>query len=100
MRWSAAAAVLLIVVVASLALNVYQYSSPRSVTTTTATMTVYPSSVCTTKISQSNATGMVQLYHVTPGIAAVLCVTYVFQAAGNYSFGEDFGPSLGTNFAA
>jgi len=46
MRWSTAAAVLLTVVVASLALNIYQYSSPRSVTVTTTstktTTTVMP----------------------------------------------------------
>ena len=48
MRWGAAAAVLLIVVVASLALNVYQYASPKSltVTTTAATTTGLPSATC------------------------------------------------------
>jgi len=35
MRWNAIASVLLVVAIASLALNVYQYASPRSVTVTT-----------------------------------------------------------------
>lgn len=39
MRWSAIAAVLLVVAVASLALNAYQYSSPKSVTVITTVTT-------------------------------------------------------------
>ena len=35
MRWNAIVSVLLVVAIASLALNVYQYASPRSVTVTT-----------------------------------------------------------------
>ena len=38
MRWRAAAAALLTMVVASLAVNVYQYSSPRSVTMTSTSL--------------------------------------------------------------
>ena len=45
MRWSTAAAVLLVVVVASLALNAYQYSVPRSVTITKTVTTTCVQSV-------------------------------------------------------
>jgi hypothetical protein len=42
MRWHAAAAALLTILVASLALNAYQYSSPRSVTVTTTEVATGP----------------------------------------------------------
>ena len=66
MRWIAAAAVLLVVAVASLALNVYQYSSPRSVTVIrTTTFTTATTQLSTTTSIQTQTAVTQTSYTVT-----------------------------------
>lgn len=64
MRWNAIAAVLLVVTIASLALNAYQYASPRSVTVTTTHTSPSVSTVTTTYTSLSISHSKVFLMEV------------------------------------
>lgn len=49
-------------------------------------------STCSTPI-RSNATGAIEVYDLAPGSAGLICVSYAFQGAGNYSFSPvGFGP--------
>lgn len=79
MRWRAAAATLLIVVVASLALNAVQYSSPRSITVTTTEVATSPKGVSSAVNYQaSNVTIPVPS---PEGMTNFIVGNYLFSAA-------------------
>ena len=60
-------------------------------TTTTTTMSFVPAS-CSTPVSATVPTEMIQVYQMNPGSVAVICINYQFASAGNSSFGLLGGP--------
>ena len=87
MRNEAFAFVSVILIIASAIAGYYFGSTLRAGTTTTSPFV--PAS-CSTSVSASSVTGMIQVYQMTPGSAAVICLNYQFQTAGNFSLDSHF----------
>jgi hypothetical protein len=63
--------------------------------------TAYSSSPCLSPVSPSNATGMIEVYQMTPESVGETCVNYRFNGAGVYSFVHpDYGPWTSSGFCA
>ena len=58
-------------------------------------------SYCSTPVHPSNASGITEVYVLTPGSTSVICVSYRFHTSGTYSLSTpDFGPLNGSSFQA